>query len=199
MAKLAKRQMTYKEAHNKAVRMYQRCSIFLLWVGIVNVFACLIGVIQIATGTTMQALSYDWPSSGFALTLTIQILINNLLLKAISSLWASFIIMAIALVFGALFAFGGYFASKGNIILLFIGGGLYALDFGAMFFIYKYFAPFAWTNYAFTLVIHVLVLAALIFAIVQYYNVFHIEKVFKGDNKAKLDEEVESEVIASGK
>lgn len=198
MAKKAKRPITYKDAHNRAVKIYQRCSIFLLWAGVVNVFAALIGVIQIAAKTTMS-LDHVWPNSGFALTLTAQMVINNLLLNSMGSTGASLIIMLISIVLGGLFAFGGYFAARGNNIILFTGIAVYALDFAGMFFAYKYLIPFVWTNYAFTLVIHVVVLLALALAVVEFYNVLHIEKVFRGDKGVKMEEEVESEVIASGK
>lgn len=198
MAKKEKRPITYKEAHNRAVRMFQRCSIFLLWAGVVNVFAALIGVIQIAAKTTF-AVEYVWPNSGFALTLTSQMVINNLLLKSMGSTGACLLIMLISIILGGLFALGGYMAARGRIALLFVGIGVYALDFAGMFFAYKYLLPFAWTNYAFTLVIHVVVLLALALAVVEFYNVLHIEKVFHGEASSKMEEEVESEVIASGK
>ena len=198
MAKKAKRPITYKEAHNRAVKIYQRCSIFLLWAGVVNVFAALIGVIQIAA-KTMMSVGYPWPNSGFALTLTAQMVLNNLLLNAMGSTVACLLIMLISIVLGGLFAFGGYFAARGNNIILFVGIGVYILDFAGMFFAYQYLIPFVWTNYAFTLVIHVVVLLALALAVVEFYNVLHIEKVFIGDSGIKMEEEVESEVIASGK
>ncbi len=198
MARKAKRPISYREAHNRAVRMFQRCSIFLLWAGVVNVFAALIGVIQIAAKTTV-ALDYAWPSSGFALNITAQIVINNLLLKSMGSTAACLLIMLISVVLGGLFALAGFMASRGRIVILFVGIGVYALDFGGMFLAYHYLVPFVWTNYAFTLVIHLVVLLALAFAVVEFYNVLHIEKVFHGETESKMEEAVESEVIASGK
>ena len=191
--------MSYRSAHNRAVRMYQRSSIFILWAGIVNVFASLIGVIQIAAGSSFEGLAYSWPKSGFALTLVAQMVINNLLLKSMSTIGADLLIMFISLVIGGAFGFLGFLASRGRKWLLFIGTGLIALDFAAMFFAYAYMIPYVWTNYAFTLALHVLLLGACVLAIVEFYNVLHIEKVFNGENISKMEEEVESEVIASGK
>lgn len=193
-----RRAMNYLNAHNRAVRMYQRSSIFILWAGIVNVFAALIGVIQNATNNAFGGLSYSWPRSGFALCLTAQIAINNLLLKSMSEVGADLLIMLISVVLGGAFAVLGFLASRGRKWLLFLGTGLIALDFGAMFFVYAYLAPYVWTNYAFTLAIHVLVLLACVFAIFEFYNVIHIEKVFRGDKVTSMEEEKESEVIASG-
>lgn len=194
-----KKQITYQSAHNRAVRMFQRSAIFILWAGVVNVFATLIGVIQIASKKSVfSGLSYSWPSSGFALCLSGQIAINNLLLKSMSELGADLLIMLISIIIGGALAFVGFLASRGRKWFLFIGSGLLALDFAGMFFVYAYLAPYVWTNYAFTLVMHALVFAACVFAIVEFYNVLHIEKIFKGSSQSTMEEEVESEVIASG-
>ena len=200
--KKAKRQITYTEAHNRAVRMFQRTSIFLLWAGVVNVFALIIGVIQNSAGSVLNnELVYAWPRSGFAMCFSLQIYLNKLLLENLSiAAVADIVMILIALVLGGAFAFGGFLASKGKWLALFIGTVLYALDFGAMFFVYHFGGVIHnWTNYAFTLAVHVIVLGALVIAISQYYNVIHIEKVFKGSDALNINEDVESEVIASGK
>lgn len=198
--KRQKKPITYHEAHNKAVKMYQKTSIFLMWAGLLNIFAIIIGTIQLGTNSVIENISFKWPTSGFALNFTLQIFINSLLLKSCDLLLADFLMILIALILGAGFTFLGIFASKGRIKILLLGTVLYALDFVAMFFVYVYSGiPSIWTNYAFTLAAHVVVLVGMIIAIVEYYNVLHIEKVFKGDNKIKIEEEVESEVIANGK
>ncbi|HBF68343.1 MAG TPA: hypothetical protein DDW20_03375 [Firmicutes bacterium] len=198
--KKQKQPITYQQAHNKAVKMYQKTSIFLMWAGLLNIFAIIIGAIQLGTNSIIENLSFKWPTSGFALNFTLQIFLNCLILKSCDLLLANFLMILIAIVLGAGFACLGVFASKGRIKILLIGTGLYALDFIAMFFVYIYSGvPSIWTNYAFTLACHVVVLVGMIIAIVEYYNVLHIEKVFKGDNKIKIEEEVESEVIANGK
>ena len=46
---------------------------------------------------------------------------------------------------------------------------------------------------------HVIVLSAMIVALIEYYRVLDIEKKFKGAKQVNIEEEVESEVIASGK
>lgn len=200
--KKTKRQISYHEAHNRAVKTYQKTSIFLFWAGVVNVFAIIIGVIQNAAGSVLDnTLAYLWPRSGFAMCFSLQIYLNKLLLTNISIVAVvDILIILIALVLGALFAFIGFMASKGRRLYLFLGAGLYTLDFGAMFIVYHLGAiPSNWTNYAFSLAVHALVLGALAIAIWQYYNVIHIEKVFKGENALRIEEDEESEVIASGK
>ncbi len=200
-----KRPITYLEAHNKAVRLYQKSSIFLLWSGILNIFSLIIGIVQVATyrmneDNIIAGLSYYWPKSGYSLSYSLQQLINNALLRANMGIAVNFIIILIGLLLSVAFAFMGFYASRGKKWVLLLGSGLYALDFALMFFIYSFgIIPFYWTNYAFTLASHALILGACILAIIEYYNVVHIEVTFKGKKVLKLDEEIESEVIASGK
>ena len=102
----------------------------------------------------------------------------------------------------ALFGFLGYFAVKGYLSCLLIGLGLYAADFGMMFFVYYgtiIKEAYSWTNYAFTLVTHILVFVTLIIALVAYYQVFDIEKRFNKNKKDKIiEQKEETEVIARG-
>ena len=106
----------------------------------------------------------------------------------------------IALILGGGFALLGFYASRGKKWVLLLGSYLYVVDFVLMIILFSLrIVPFNWTNYAFSIATHVVILAACIIAISQYYNVIHIEYVFKGKNALKLDEEVESEVIAHGK
>lgn len=195
-----KKQISYYEAHNKAVRMYRRTSIFLLWVGILNAFAVILGVIQSAAGAKMSELAFDWPNSGFSLAMSVQMLINSLLIQNLDATIADILMIIIALAISAAFAALGVFAGKGKLWVLILGAALYAADFGSMFFIFNSgFVPNVLANYSFSLVTHIAILAACLFAIVEYYNVIHIEKVFRGSKPNKIEEEVESEVIANGK
>lgn len=195
-----KHNYTYLEAHNKAVKTYQRTAIFLLWSGVVNVFASIIGVIQISAGATMSKLTFLWPNSGFAMCYSGQMVLNSLLIQNLDQLVADILILLISLILGACFAFIGIFAAKGKKVFLLLGGIIYAIDFASMFFVYKSnLVPMVWTNYAFTLVTHIIILVATCVALVEYYNVIHIEKVFKGEKALKFEEEVESEEIAHGK
>ena len=198
--KKGKRKISYFEAHNKAVRAYQKSSIFLLWAGIINLFSLIIGLIQIAASKTLSGLTYAWPESGFSMNFSLQQLFNRLLIENIaSSVLAYVLLILIALFLSASFAFLGFFASRGKKWILLSGFSLYCIDF-ILLFIFVHFSliPFVWTNYAFSLATHVVILIACIIAIIEYYNVIHIEKVFKGEDALKLNEEVESEVIANG-
>ncbi len=196
-----KRPLTYLEAHNKAVRLYQKSSIFLLWAGIVNLFSIIIGIIQILASSIIENLPYAWPTSGFSMGLSIQQLVNKLLLENVKgTLIVDFLMIIIALILSAGFALLGFYASRGKKWVLLLGSSLYVADFALMIIVCSLnLVPFNYTNYAFSIATHVVILLACIVAISQYYNVIHIEVVFKGKNALKLDEEVESEVIAHGK
>ena len=201
--KRSKKVLSYAEAHNKAVNSYKKVSMFMLWGGLLNIFALIIGIVQISTNNVIESLPYSWPTSGFAMTYSIQIFFANILLSSIDSLAANLISVVIALILSAGFGVLSMFASRGRLACLISGMSLYAIDFVFMFFLYKYFAPYIWTNYAFTLATHVVILASQIYALAQYYNVLNIEKRYKGNNNNKIKintkEEIESEVIANGK
>lgn len=194
------KQVNYVDAHNKAVRSYKKTSMFLMWAGLISVFASIIGVIQIAANSTLEGNAYLWPTSGFALNFSIEIYLSSLFIQNLDIGLAYFLIILTSIIFAGIFVTLSIFSSKGYKVLLILGSALYALDFIFMFFIYVFLGvPKVWTNYAFTLVTHIVVCLGLIYAIIQYYNVLHIEKVFNKSPEMNLNEEVESEVIASGK
>ena len=198
-----KREISYIDAHNKAVKHYQKASLFLLYAGVLGLFAAIIGVVQMAT-TQVEVLpgEFNWPSSGFALSLSLQIYLDSLLLAHLDQVLASFLIIILSLVFGSLFGFLGYFATRGRRIFLIIGLALYFLDFIFMFFFYHLnlgSVGFVWTNYAFSLALHVIVIGFAIAGLVFYYQVFDIEKKFKGDNAVNFKQEEKRETIANGK
>ena len=51
---------TYSERHNKAVRIYQKASFFLLWAGVVNVIAAIFGVFGVGTTTDSEGNIVDY-------------------------------------------------------------------------------------------------------------------------------------------
>ncbi len=194
----------YLKTHNKAVRLYRRSSIFLLFSGILNIFAIVLGILQVEAfrineNTIVANLNYYWPISGYSLSYSIQQLINNALLRANHGIMVNFLIILIALLISGLFGVMSFFASKGNKWTLFLASGLYALDFALMFILYSFdIIPFIWANYVFTLVSHIIVMIACIIAIIEYYNVIHLEYKYNGQKLLKLNEEIKSEVIAYG-
>ena len=193
----------YVDAHNKAVRHYQKACLFLLYAGVLGLFAAIIGVVQMAV-TVEEVLpgEFNWPSSGYALSLSLQIFLSSLLLANLDQVLASFLIIIISILFGALFGALGFFATKGRREFLIIGLALYFLDFVFMFFVYHsslLYVAFVWTNYAFSLALHVIVIGFAIAALVFYYQVFDIEKKFKGEKNVNFKQEEKRETIANGK
>ena len=202
-----KKVMSYVEAHNRAVNFFRKSAMFLFWAGIIAVGAAVIGVVQTSMGQVyvLDEIARNWPTSGFALGFSLEIFLARVFLDNISNgalagiFLADILIILVSLVLGGGFAALGVFAAKGKRWCLFLGGGLYLADFAALFFVYSYLSPITnWTNYAFSIATHVIVLSALVVAIIEYYRVIDIEKKYHGDNKANLEEEEESEVIAHG-
>jgi len=167
-----KTQYSYAELHNKAVRMYRKTALFLLWAGVASVLATLIGIFEV--------------DSGFAMSFSANIYLNHLLLGSDLPSYAKYIIIfAAAILTGALFAALGYFAQLGKKAFLFAALALYLADFAAIFFVYDAI----WTTpYAFTLATHLVVLGAVMVAVFSYYNVISIERRFHGDAVLNLDD-----------
>ena len=197
-----KKVVSYIDAHNRAVNFYRKSAMFLFWAGIIAVGASIIGIVQMVAGQNYvyEEIVYAWPTSGFALGFSLEIFLARLFLNVIDTpALADVLIILVSLILGGGFGALGVFASKGKRWCLFLGGGLYLADFAALFFVYQYLSPITnWTNYAFSIATHVIVLSALIVAIIEYYRVIDIEKKFNGGNKADLEEKEESEVIAHG-
>ena len=196
------KEVSYVDAHNRAVKLYQKTALFLMWGGILALFAAIIGVVQNVSGAANEiSTTALWPSSGFALGYGLEIYLAFIFLTSLDSVLAGFLIILVAFTLGALFALAGLFASRGYLWVLLLGLGVYALDFVGTFFVYHASplnAFYSWTNYAFTLVTHVIILSAGIVAIIEYYRVLDIEKRFKKENTS-FEKEEETEIIASGK
>ncbi len=198
-----RREISYAEAHNKAVNHYRKSSMFLFWAGILSLGAALIGVIQMVSGQlfVLNEVSYNWPKSGFSLSLSALIALDRLLIDSIQNpVISDILILLSSIIVGAGLAALGFFASKGKRLFLFLGFSLYLLDFAALFFVYYfYLAPiYSWTNYLFSIATHVIVLGALVYALICFYRVIDIEKKYHGNNNSDLEDKEDSEVIAHG-
>lgn len=167
-----KPQLTYTEAHNKAVRLYRKTAIFLLWAGVISVLATIIGVFR--------------SESGYGMSLAVNIYIFRLIATLALEDYIQYIIFfAVSVGTGALFAALGFFAQQGKKVFLFVGLGLYLADFAAVFFVYGA----NWkTTYAFTIATHLVILAALIIAVFEYYHVITIEKLYRGTSKVTIEQ-----------
>lgn len=174
MAKKEKRVQTYSERHNKAVRLYQKSSLFLMWAGIVNALASILGVFGVGTSIDAEGNLVDYR---YSMCLSVNRMINVALENSGLDQWVfSLIIVLLSLAFGALFSLFGYLASIGKRTYLLVGGGLYALDF--VLFFYAFLAT-NWTTYAFGLATHAVIFIAIGIAIFEYFNVLSIERHYK--------------------
>ncbi|MFA5442808.1 MAG: hypothetical protein WCX85_00765 [Bacilli bacterium] len=167
-----KPQPTYAKLHNKAVRLYRKTAIFLLWAGVISILATVIGIFR--------------SQAGYGMSLAINVYINRLIATISLPDYAYFlIIFAISIATGALLAVLGFFAQQGKKTFLFVGAALYLADFAVVFLVYGA----NWdTTYAFTIATHLVILGALLIAIYEYFNVIAIEKRFHGQTATNLHE-----------
>lgn len=192
--KAKKKPLTYEEAHNKALRLYSKTALFLLWIGVLNVLSSLIGVIQVAKS------GGNWPSSGYALATSFQIAINFALSHLNIPVWDSLLIFFISVLFGALFAFLGLISTKGYKVPLIIGISLYFLDFIALFLIYfLYIDPMNMTNFFFSLILHIFLLGGLFVAVYNYIKIIRLEVKYKGNKEFNVETSYKVKEIAKAK
>lgn len=170
--KINKPQPTYADLHNKAVRLYRKTAIFLMWAGVVSILATIIAIFR--------------SEAGYGMSLAVNIFLNRLIEALELPSFATYlIIFALSIATGALFAVLGFFAQQGKKVFLFVGAGLYLVDFAAVFLVYGA----NWdTTYAFTIATHLVILGALAIAIFEYFNVIAIERRFRGSNHPNLDD-----------
>ncbi len=192
-AKKNKPTPNYASLHNRHVNLYKKTSMFLMYIGVLALFAVIIGAVQVGSDQLAKdVFEYPWPRSGFSLAPTIVIYLANVILRNSSMGLGVFFLILIGLGFGALFAVLGMFASRGYLIPLIIGTALYAVDFGFVFMVNNYIygevsASLSLTNIMFSLVLHVLVIAVLGLAIFEHFHVVNIEKRFMAEGKTIIN------------
>ena len=195
MKKKEKKKLSDIALFNRSLNRYKKSVFFLFWAGIINFLAAIIGVIQ--------SKGEFWPSSGYALSFSSQIFINTLLYSYLDPMIAIFIILIISMVLGAFFVLCGIYSQKGYVILFYLGSGFYLLDFIFLFFVY-FLIPLSrpiynWTNFAFTLVMHLVVL---FFIGAGYYYYFKVNKMLKKNREVRkhknldIDFKEDVEIIA---
>lgn len=195
MKKKEKKKLSDIALFNRSLNRYKKSVFFLFWAGIINFLAAIIGVIQ--------SKGEFWPSSGYALSFSSQIFINTLLYSYLDPMIAIFIILIISMVLGAFFVLCGIYSQKGYVILFYLCSGFYLLDFIFLFFVY-FLIPLSrpiynWTNFAFTLVMHLVVL---FFIGAGYYYYFKVNKMLKKNREVRkhknldIDFKEDVEIIA---
>ena len=201
--KKAKKTPNYATLHNRHVNLYKKTAMFLLYIGVLALFAVIIGAVQLGSDQlASDVFPYPWPRSGFALAPTIVIYLTNIILQGGNFGLSVFFIILIGLGFGALFATLGMFAARGYLVPLIIGTVLYATDFGFTFmvnnYIYsEYSASLSFTNIMFSTVIHILVILVLGVAIFEHFHVVNIEKRFMKEGKTIING-IEREDVING-
>lgn len=178
---------TYAEAHNKAVKLYQKTSFFLFWAGIVNVIAAIFGVFGLGTTTINdEVISYR-----YSMCFTSNKFIFDVLeqYSGLDNWITGIIIFAIALCSGALFALLGVLANQGKRNYLFIGAIVYVVDF-ALFFVYDALSWQNWQTFAFGIATHIVVLFFFAVAVFEYFNVLSIEAKHVMQMKNKVEETI---------
>lgn len=185
--KKEKKPLTYVEAHNKAFWAFHKSSRILVWAGILNVAGLLISLIQTTDASIPPAYFIDSSylaarlistNYNFSLGFSTGSFVFRLL-EGVEMHVAGFIasIIVIAIVLSAISIILGVFASQGKKWALFTGFGLYLADMAMIIACYALGEP---ASYLWIMIgVHVVILAFLIVAVFQYYNLHTIEKVYK--------------------
>ena len=167
----------YADSHNRAVKSYKRTSLFLMWGGIIGFVSTILGVFNIGSAANGElAINYRY-SLTFALN---RFIFNALEYSELNIVVTSLLILLISAASAGLVAILGYYAQLGRIRYLYIGMGVYLVDFIALF-IYDNGFPtlfertFNLSIYLFSLFFHIVILGAGVVAIVHYYRVLNIE------------------------
>lgn len=153
----------YATAHNKAVTLYQKCSMVIFFIALLNITGAITGCFN------RQNTLHFFPS--LVSNVLIFRLLSNLSLNIIVN---SILNVAISIGFGAIFAWLWYMAKRGKILAIYFAFGLYLLDVIIMFIFFRGEGTFMTQ-----LLLHLLIIGFLIAAVMFYYQVLDIEKKFK--------------------
>lgn len=166
--------ISYIDAHNKAVSIYKKTASALLWTGIFNI----VGAIFYLVGTNGSVkelsgtfLCYGLNTFVFSLSSVREFLINSLPWSGILYIFSSFLL-------SAFFATVGIFAMKGKKICLFLGIGAYFIDW--VFLLLCYYIKLVVIESSITylmLGVHLVISVFLIISVIEYYKVIDIEKI----------------------
>jgi hypothetical protein len=160
--------LTYEEAHNKAFWRYQKSSQILVWTGILNFIGLIIAIIQL--NTTEQHLFNPflcYSSNIFAFKSLM--LIPNL--NQINFVWY-LLVFAIALISSVGMILLGVYAQQGKKKHLFAGVSIYIFDLFCTLLLI--FIEDSYASLWLIAGIHVIVIAFLMVAIFEYFNIIKI-------------------------
>ena len=159
---------TYEEAHNKAFARYQKSSQILIWSGALNFFGLIIAIIQLNTTETHTFNPFLCYSSNI-LAFRGLMLVEGL--SEINYLWY-ILVFAISILSSVGMILLGVYAQQGKKTHLFTGISLYVLDMFCT--IPLIFVEQEIANLWLIAGIHIIVVAFLIVAIYEYFNIIKI-------------------------
>ncbi len=194
--KRVKKTLTYAQAHNRALRSYQRASRIMIWGGVFNIFGLMLGLIYNAMMQTeptsflsgsllANTLSYSsyqfsfcFASNNFIIRIFEMLTYNRFDSSANMPFWAFIVLsMLIVFIFSALAVGVSIYASQGKRWAFLSMIIFYFID--SAFIIFNYLIGEATTYLWILIALHVIIWFFLIMAIYQYYHLFYIEKIYK--------------------
>lgn len=210
--KKSKKVLTYAQAHNKALRSYQKSSRIMIWAGVFNIFGLMIDLIQNATqqispatfiegtllGNSLSFSTYQYAfcfsSNSFLFRIFEMLTFYRLGDPSLDFVWFIVIIMAISLIFSSLAILAGIYASQGKKIAFYGQIIFYLVD--TIMILACYLIGEASEYLWIMLGLHVIIWFFLIISIYEYYHLFAIEKIYKqntaeSDKITKVEENVD--------
>lgn len=163
-----KKPLTYEEAHNKAFARYEKSSQILIWSGVLNFLGLVVAIIQLNTTDTHSFNPFLCYSSNI-LAFKSLMLIEGL--SSINVVWY-LLVFAIAIISSVGMVILGVYAKQGKKTHLFAGVSIYMLDMFCTIPLIFFEEELAglWLIAG----IHIIVMAFLIVAIYQYFNIIKI-------------------------
>lgn len=166
--KKKKEELTYEEAHNKAFSRFQKASQVLVWTGVLNFMGLVIAIIQL--NTTEQHLFNPFLcfSSNIFAFKTLMLIPN---LQNFNAIWY-LLVFLIAILSSVGMILLGVYAQQGKKKHLFAGVSIYLFDLFCTLLLILIEDSYA--NLWLIAGIHVIVLAFLMVAIYEYFNIIKI-------------------------
>lgn len=168
-----KRQLSYVDAHNRAVNLYKKSASALIWAGIFNVVGSIFFTVSSNTNLSNflgTFLCFGMNTFIFSLEPTYSFLVNFLPWSAIIYILVSFIISAI-------YCMLGFFSLNGNKIYLYSGIGLYFIDWIFLILCYLFNTPGITNDNLYLLIgVHIIITVFLLISLYQRYKVIDLDK-----------------------
>ncbi|MGM9873605.1 MAG: hypothetical protein ACI31G_01625 [Bacilli bacterium] len=173
MLKRKKRQLSYVDAHNKAVNLYKKSASALIWAGIFNVVGSIFFTVSGSNDLTNflgAFLCFGTNTFIFSLPSTYSFLLSYLP-------WSAILYIAISFALSAIYCMLGFFSLNGNKKFLYSGIGLYFVDWIMLIMCYFFETPGVSNDSLYLLLgVHLVITIFLLIALYQRYKVIELEK-----------------------